>query len=901
MRASALSRVAERGYRLVLRLFPAGFVVLYGEDLLETFRDVIACAARRGKPALVRAVIVTYVRAVLVALGERFGAAESRGRGTRRRRRSAAAWLPRRLEERPHMIWQDIRIAVRGFQRSPVFAVTVIALVALGIGATTTVFSVVDAILLRQLPYPDADRLVYFDRGSFSLPKLRDWREQAKSFDHLVAATSDSVAVTGGGSPLQTTAAQVTPGFLDVFGVQPLLGRTLLQADFEESAAVVLLAHGFWVDRFGADAEVLGRSVQIDGEAREIVGVLQPGFRPPEALVGSEVSLWSPLDERDPFFEDRHLHVLQVAGRLADGVELEAAQAEMDAIGDRLASAYPDHEADDKGARKAVPLGPLHRATVGQARRALLVFLGAVAMMLLIACANIASLFLARGTTREREVSLRSALGAGRGRIAAQLLTESLLLSLAGAVLGVVLALGGVRAFHALQSDSLPRAAEVAVDLRVLVFSLLLAVVIGIAFGTAPALQAARSDVGSTLRTTGSGGGRRQFRLRSALVVTEVALALVLLTGAGLLFRSFLHLNSVEIGFSAENLTVLHLETGAFGEDESERRARFGSDLVERLEAVPGVTRVAATWVMPFDLFGGSYCCWRGRFAPPSAPDGEPVAITLHPVTSEYFRVLGVPLLRGRELEDEELERPMPAILSRSAERELFGEADAVGQLVRGREDEYVVVGVVEDFKQWGADEDPGPQMYLPWKQFGGEVPLLAVALRTSVPLERVAEPIRGAVASLDPNQPVSEMATMSSQISESMAGPRFRTLLFGVFAAVAVLLAAAGTYGSLLYTVSQRLREMGIRLALGAARGDLVRLVVRQCLLQVLAGIALGVAGALLLARSLESFLFGVGSTDPLTLAVVAAGLAAVTLLACWPPARRAATANPLESLRAE
>jgi putative ABC transport system permease protein len=799
------------------------------------------------------------------------------------------------------MIWQDIRVALRGFRRSPSFAVTVVALVALGIGATTTVFSVVDAILLRPLPYPEADRLVYFDRGDFSLPKLRDWREQAHSFDRLVAATTDSVAVTGGVSPLQTTAAQVTPGFLELFGVRPLLGRTLVSADFKESASVVVLAHGFWVDRFGADSGALGRSVQIDGRPREIVGVLQPGFRPPEALVGAEVSLWAPLDERDPFYENRNRHVLQVAGRLAEGTSLEDAQAEMDAIGDRLARSYPELEADDKGAREEVPLGPLRRATVGQARRALLVFLGAVAMMLLIACANVASLFLARGTTREREVSLRSALGAGRGRIAAQLLIESLLLSFAGAVLGVVLALGGVRAFHAYQSDALPRAAEVAVDLRVLAFSFLLAMAIGVAFGTAPALQAARSDASATLRAPNSGGSRRNFRLRSALVVTEVALALVLLTGAGLLFRSFLELRSVEVGFSTENLAVLHLETGAFSEDETERRSRFGSDLVEKLRAVPGVTRVAATWVLPFDMFGGSYCCWRGRFEPPGAPGGEPVAVTLHPVTAEYFRVLGVPLLRGRELADDEPERPMPAILSRSAERELFGGADAVGQLVRGREDEYRVVGVVEDFKQWGADEDPGPQMYLPWKDLGGQVPLLAVALRSSLPLDQVAEPIRRAVSSLDPNQPVSDIATMSAQISDSMAGPRFRTLLFGVFAGLSVLLAAAGTYGSLLYTVSQRLREMGIRLALGAARADLVRLVVKQCLAQVLTGIALGTAGALWLAQSLEGFLFGVGSADPLTLVAVAAGLAAVTLLACWPPARRAATANPLESLRAE
>jgi putative ABC transport system permease protein len=905
-RAPRLARLAERGYRAVLRLFPSSFLVLYGEDAVDTFRDLVADAARRGTAAFIRTVLVTYGRALAVALRERFG-----GRDDKRRLRARGLVGTDQLE-RLHMIWQDIRFALRGFRRSPGFAVTVVALIALGIGATTVVWSVVDGVMLRQLPYSDAERLVYFDNGAHTVPKLRDWREQADSFDRLVAVTTDSVAVAGGGEPVQIQAAAVTPGFLELFEAVPLLGRSLVESDFEEPAKVVLLAHGFWVARFAGDPAAVGKTVDIDGEPFEIVGVLHPDFRPPEALVGGGprmtssripgggAAVWQPLDEQDPLLQDRHVHVLSVAARLAPGVELEQAQSQLDTIAERLAAAHPDTEMRDDGPR-LTPLVPLRDATVGHVARTLWIFLGAVAMMLLIACFNVASLFLARGTTREREVSVRSALGAGRGRIAAQMLTESLLLSLCGAALGTVTAALGVRALRNVLAEAVPRVGEVAVDWRVLLFVLALALATGVTFGTAPALQASRADSGAALKTASSGGSRRQNRLRSGLVVAEVALALVLLTGAGLLFRSFLALRSVDIGFDADRMVVLGLEVGGHGEKDAPRRARFAPELVTRLEAIPGVTRAAATWVLPFDFTGGARCCWRAPIHRSDRPDDEPLAMSIHPVTGGYFRVLGVPVVAGRELTDRETEVPTAVVLSRTAARELFGDEEAVGELVRNQREEFRVVGVVEDFKQWGVATDQGAQMYVPFSAHGGMAPMLSVAIRATLPLEQVAEPIREAVWSLDPRQPVRAIASMDDRIAGSIATPRFRTLLFGAFAGVAMVLAAAGVYGSLLYTVSQRLREMGIRLALGAGRADVVRLVVRQGLMQVLAGIVLGIAGSMLLARALESLLFEVGATDPLTLASVAAGLAAITLLACWPPARRAATTNPLESLRAE
>jgi putative ABC transport system permease protein len=903
MSASLLERAAVRGYRVVLRLFPASFLVLYGEDVLETFRDLVAGAGRRGAAALVRAALATYWRALGVALRERLGAASERRRdaGSGRGRRRL---LPERFEERLLMIWQDVRIALRGFRRSPGFALTVVALVALGIGATTIVWSVVDGVVLRELPYPEAERLVYFDRGAHSVPKLNDWRQQAKSFDRLVAVTTDSAAVTGDGPPEQVDVAAASHGFLELFGAVPLLGRTLVEGDFVEPGSAALLSHGFWVERLGADPAAVGGKIDLDGEPVEVVGVLHPRFRPPEALLfASSPAVWLALDERQPELQERNVHVLSVTGRLAPGVDLEQAQAEIDAIAERLAVAYPDAESRS-GEPEPTPLRLLHEATVGEVGRTLWVFLGAVAMMLLIACFNVASLFLARGTTREREVSVRSALGAGRTRIAAQMLTESVLLSLTGAALGAGLAALGVRAFRNLVGDEMPRAAEVGVDWRVLLFVLVLALATGAAFGTAPALQASRADGGAALKTASSGGSRRQNRLRSTLVVAEVALALVLLTGAGLLFRSFLALRSVDIGFDADQLVAVGLEVGGFGEEDAPRRVRFAPALVERLEAIPGVSRAAATWVLPFDLTGGGTCCWRTWMRRVGQEDAEPPSVMVHPVTAGYFRVLGVPLLAGRELADDETEEPMPVVLSRTAAQELFGEAEpseAVGEIALLQGNDCRVVGVVEDFKQWGVDADQGAQVYVPFAAHGGMAPMLAIAVRTTVPLDQVAEPIRQAVWSLDPNQPVRRIATMDERIAGSIATPRFQMLLFVSFAGVAMLLAAAGVYGSLLYTVSRRLREMGIRLALGAGRADLVRLVVRHGLLHVMAGIVFGVVGAVLLSRALESLLFGVGATDPLTLASVAAGLAAVTLLACWPPARRAATANPLESLRAE
>jgi predicted permease len=907
-RPSRGERLAERGYRAVLRLFPSSFLVLYGDDALDTFRDLAADAARRGTATFVRVVLVTYWRALAVALRERFGGHDGK------RRLRARGLLGNDQLERLHMIWQDIRFALRGFRRSPGFAVTVVALIALGIGATTIVWSVVDGVMLRQLPYPDAERLVYFDEGAHSVPKLRDWREQVDSVDRLVAVTTDSAAVTGGGEPEQVQVAAVTPGFLELFSAVPLLGRSLVESDFAEPAKVVLLAHGFWVARFGGEPSAVGSTVDIDGEPFEIVGVLHPGFRPPEALVGGGPGMassrfpgfggpmmWQPLDEQEELLQDRHVHVLSVAGRLAPGVGLEQAQAQLDAIAERLAAAYPEAETRDDGPSRT-PLLPLRDATVGGVGRTLWIFLGAVGMMLLIACFNVASLFLARGTTREREVSVRSALGAGRARIASQMLTESLLLSLCGAALGAATAALGVRALRSLLAEAVPRVTEVAVDWRVLLFVLALALATGVTFGTAPALQASRADSGAALKTASSGGSRRQNRLRSGLVVAEVALALVLLTGAGLLFRSFLALRSVDIGFDADRLVVLGLEVGGHGEEDAPRRARFAPELVTKLEAIPGVSRAAATWVLPFDFTGGARCCWRAPIHRSDRPDDdEPLAMSIHPVTGGYFRVLGVPLVAGRELTDRETEAPTAVVLSRTAARELFGDEEAVGELVRSPGGEFRVVGVVEDFKQWGVATDQGAQMYVPFAAHGGMAPMLSVAIRSTLPLEQVTEPIREAVWSLDPRQPVRRIDAMDDRIAESIATPRFRTLLFGAFAGVAMVLAAAGVYGSLLYTVSQRLREMGIRLALGAGRADVVRLVVRQGLVQVLAGIVLGVAGSMLLARALESLLFEVGATDPLTLASVAAVLAAITLLACWPPARRAATTNPLESLRAE
>ena len=880
----------ESGYRALVRIvFPTSFVRLYGADLLEVFRDQCAAARARGRVAWLATVFGVYLRSLAVAVREHWEGDQQRTVPSRRAAR-------RRL-----MFWQDVRFAVRSFRSSPAFALTVVALIALGVGAVTAVFSVVDGVLLRPLPYPQADRLVLFSQGAHSVPKFQDWREQASSFERVVAARSDTVPLlSADGLPQEVTVARVSAGFLEAFGAAPMFGQLLSGTDLGSSTSLGVITHRYWRDQMGADQAVVGSSLVVDDVAVEIVGVLDPRFELPSALVSRSTAVLLPLDEDDPFAAQRNIHLLQVAGRLADGVSHTAAQSELDAIAERLAAVHPDFEQDRSGQPYATPLEPLRDATVGSVGGTLYLLLGAVGLLLLIACTNVASLWLARGITREREFGLRSALGAGWRRLVTQLITESVLLALVGGVLGAGLAYGAIRIFHLWRPPELPRAVDVSVDLRVLIISLLLSLFTGIVLGALPALRAARSAAG-TLQVARSTSGRSSRRLRHVFVVAQIAMALVLLAGAGLLFQSFLRLTAVELGFDDKHLTVVRLERGGYDQEDFQGRVAFVRDLLERVRALPGVEGAAASWIVPFAETGGSRCCWSFSGRRADQPEEEGVRVHVQPVTADYVQVLGLPLLKGRHLRDTDTGSPNSALISRSLAEELFAGREVVGQGLLSARGEYQIVGVVDDLKQWGLDQDPGNQIYVSYYDQGAGLPSLSFVVRSSLPSERMAPLLRDAVWAIDPRQPVRELVSMGELVSRSVAPPRSLSLLWGAFAAVSLILAAAGVYGSLLYTVGQRRREMGIRLALGARRAEVLELVVRQGILWAGAGIGLGAALAFWLGRLMDGLLFEIEGRDPLTLAAVSLTLGAVAALACWLPARRAAATDPVDTLRAE
>ena len=873
-------------------------------------------AASVAELALLARCAVGLARCVVAARTETW----MRSRGVERAAASAPAGRRSRSEQGAGEMWtNDLSYAIRSLRRKRGYAAGVVLLVALGVGTVTAVFSVMDAVLLRALPYPDAERLVFFGQPAHSGPKFHDWSEKLSAVTELAAAWAEPVALTGVGEPVRVNEARVNDGFFDLFAAAAVNGRLLDGGDFTPGSRVVVLGHELWQSHFGGDPAIVGRAVTIEGEPHDVVGVMARRFRPPEALVGDRVDLWVPLDFTGELFQDRHVHVLQVAGKLPPAVALETAQAEADALAAALAEQFPESERQRNGTAREVPLVNLHEATTGEIGRALTLLLTAVSAMLLIACANVAALTLARASGRERELSLRSALGASRGRVASLLLVESLLLALAGGAAGIGIAALALRAFRAWAPSDIPRFGEVAIDWRVVAFALALSLLTGLLFGVAPALRSARADVASALREQGSGPSRRKQRLRSALVVVQVALALALSVGSGLLFHSFLRLRAVELGFEPDRVARVKLQLGRLEREEDGEawRRQFAETLLDQVAALPGVEASALGWSLPFDFVGGSRCCWRSGFSPTSRPEGgeqEPVAAMINPVTPDYFRVLGVPMLEGRGLEPADDDAELPAIvLNRELAERLFPEGGAVGSTVArgdrsslspdgmGPDTTLRVVGVVADFRSWGLDQEAETGAFVSYRRFGARAPLLSLAVRSSLPLDTLSESLRRTIWQIDPNLPIESISELEQRISSSIAVPRFYAGLLLAFAALALSLAAAGIYGSLVYSVGQRVREMGVRVALGAARHDVVRLVVAQGLAQVAAGLALGLVVVLFTARLLESALFGIESHDPWALAISSLVLAAVALLACWLPARRAAATDPVTTLRAE
>lgn len=813
---------------------------------------------------------------------------------------------------------QDLRYGARMLLKKPGFTFTVICTLALGIGANSAIFSVVNAVVLRPLPYADPARLVMVwetrpgnDRRYVAPGNFADWRAQAQSFEQLAGYAINGVNLTGHGEPERLGCAAVTTNLFATLGVTALKGRTFVPEDAaRQDGRVVVLSYGLWQRSFGADPNIVGQRLTLDGQSYTVVGVMPAGFQFP-----AEADLWLPGFHDTPvapamamqfpnanFPTSRDVHFSFVVGRLKPDAPLRQAQAEMDAIAARLAQQY---RATNEGL--GINIIPLHQQIVGRIEPVLFILLAAVAFVLLIACTNVANILLARLTQRERELAVRVALGASRPRLLRQMLTESLLLSFIGGLAGLLLGLWGVALFVKLSPGDIPRLDEVRLDWRLLAFSLLVSLATGIAFGLLPALQATRLDPQRALAESGTkvSGSPRQRRLRHLLVVCEIALAQVLLIGAGLLLISFAHLQAVKPGFNPHNLLTarLALPTEKYADDS--RKTDFYNRLLERLQALPGVRSAALVMSLPLtDLTINRGFVVEGR---PQPRPGENISVDYQVISPNYFAAMEIPLLRGRAFtEADDADKPRVVIIDESMARKYFPAADPVGQRIAlgdpNRQDSWcTIVGVVDSVHYASIDTLPAPTAYTPYRQDRESWARMAVVLRTSVEPASLTAAVRSAVATVDPDQPVTKVETMEQLMGEAVSRPRFIMLLLGVLATVALALAAIGIYGLLSYSITERTRELGIRLALGAPKRAVFKLVMGQGLLLTLLGIGIGLLAALALTRFLTDLLFGVSSTDPLIFGLIALLLSIVALVACYLPARRAANVDPLIALQYE
>ena len=802
--------------------------------------------------------------------------------------------------------FQDLRYGVRMLLRSPGVTFVAILAIALGVGANTTIFSVVNTVLLRPLPFAESEKLVKVlttdaKRGRndlpTSFPNFTDWREQNGTFEHMTAYSEASATLAGSDMPEQIYGVAATSDMFPLLGVKTFLGRPFLPEEEKPgSAPVAVISYGLWQRRFGSDRKLVGQQVMLDGKSTTIVGVMPPGFKFP--LDAEKTEIWSPLDPTSEMNKSRGSRYLDVVARLKAGATMQQAQSDMDAIARRLEEQY---QGNNMG--RGIRLVSLYEDTVGNVRPALLVLLAAVGCVLLIACANVANLLLARSAARHKEIAVRTALGASRWRIIRQLLTESVLLSSVGGISGLLLAMWGVDVLLKLIPSSVPRTQEIAMDARVLGFTLAVSLLTGIVFGLAPALQASRLNLNESLKEGGRGSteGWRRNRVRSLLVVSEVALSLMLLIGAGLLIKSFQRLRDINPGFNPDRVLTMSLVLPEAKYDEAEKQSLFFQQLVGKASQLPGVESVGLIHPLPL---GGSHTTTtftiEGR--PPLAPSDQLNANT-RAVSTDFFRAMGIPLIKGRVFTEKDSgDAPKVMLVNETLARRFFAGEDPIGKraIVYPFKEPCEIVGIVGDVKHRSLDTEAGPEFYLSYLQ-SPQPEMSLVARTTSSDPAGLANTIQSTVLQLDKDQPVSDVKTMNQLLGESTASRRFNMLLLGIFAFIALVLASVGIFGVMSYTVTQRTHEIGIRMALGAQVRDVFKLVVGQGMILVLIGVSLGTLGAFAVTRLMSSLLYGVSATDPLTFVGVALLLAAIAFLACLIPARRATKVDPMVALRYE
>ena len=796
---------------------------------------------------------------------------------------------------------QDLKYSIRTLAKSPGFTLVAILTLALGIGANTAIFSVVNAVLLRPLPFQNPARLVWSwgncplcDRGAVSPADLLVYRAENHSFAHYGAmAVGDSLFnLTGSDKPIQIKGSMVTAGFFDALGIQPRYGRVFNESDEETTDPdVVILSHHLWQDRFGGDPNVIGKSISLDGKSRTVIGVLST-----DIPVLTEADLWFPAPYLNQGMQTHRSHFLRPIGLLRPGVTISQAQPELDAIAARLATQFP---VTNKG--WSVKLEPLQTVLVGNVRPAFMVLIGAVSLVLLIACANIASLLFARNTARQREIAIRTALGAGRSRLLRQLLTESLVLALAGGLVGIFLANAGVELLKQLGPQSLPRLDEVNVNGAVLAFTFVTAILTSILFGFGPALKASRRDLTQSLKEGGaSGDSRSKHRAHNALVVAEVALSVVVLIASGLLLNSFYRLMRVHLGFDPANVLTTEVSLVSPRYDEEPKRESFFHALQDRLQSAPGVK--SAGFISELPLSGEANDTFFTITEHPPANPNDNEDADFRNIDGDYFGAMRIPLLAGRAFERQDsTESRNVVIINEPFAQKYFPNENPIGKHLKmfdGKPEFAMreIVGIVGGNKHFALQESLRPEMFKP-----GSFTRMNIVVRSAGDPAMLTTTVREALHAIDPDEATSTFRTMDDVISTSASGDRFNTVLLGAFAAIALLLTAAGIFGVLSYLVTQRTREIGLRMALGAQPEDVLRVVVGHGLRLVLLGLCIGVAAALVVTRWMSSVLFDVKPTDPLTFAAVAVLLTAVAFLASYVPARRAMRVDPMVALRYE